>query len=172
MARIRSIKPELWLSPQVMNLTHPARLLFLGLITQADDEGRGSADPRRLKAAIFPGDDVISSDVSGWLTEVAAQKLAELYDGGEHGPLYAIPTWRVHQSIDRPRPSRYPSSPSFDDESTKARRIVDQGRSKAREGSEGSEGSKGSLTRAREAVPKGGLRGAGEAVETWLAGKA
>ena len=108
MARIRTIKPELWMSPQIMNLPHPARLLFIGLITQADDEGRGSADARRLKAAIFPGDDVTAAEVSGWLVEVVAQKLAVTYDGGEHGPLYFIPTWCDHQSIDRPRPSRYP----------------------------------------------------------------
>lgn len=147
MPRIRTLKPELWLSPQVMNLTHGARLLFLGLITQADDEGRGCADPRRLKAAIFGGDDCTSSSVRAWLEEIVAQRLAVTYDGGDHGELYEIPTWSEHQSIDRPRKSRYPSSSSL-------RRNIVEPSSKAREGSEGSEGSKGSdLTRAR---PKSG----------------
>ncbi|MEN9419175.1 MAG: hypothetical protein RI988_2795, partial [Pseudomonadota bacterium] len=36
MARIRTVKPEVWMSPQVMNLSAHARLLFIGLITQAD----------------------------------------------------------------------------------------------------------------------------------------
>lgn len=145
MARIRTLKPELWMSPQVMNLSTCARLLFVGLITQADDEGRGSADPRRLKAAIFGGDDCTSSNVRGWLDEIVTQRLAVTYDGGEHGELYELPTWSDHQSIDRPRKSRYPSS-------SKDRRKIDERPPKAREGSEGSEGMEGSYARAREAV--------------------
>lgn len=143
MARIRTLKPELWLSPQVMNLSHGARLLFIGLITQADDEGRGSADARRLKAAIFPGDDILAANVSEWLIEVSAQRLVIVYDGGEHGQIYQLPSWSDHQSIDRPKPSRYPSS-------TNSRRTVDDTSPKDREGSEGSEGTKGSYARARE----------------------
>ena len=83
MARIRSLKPELWLSPQVMNLSHSARLMFVGLITQADDDGRGLADVRRLKAAIFPGDDITTQQVSAWLAECKDQALAALYDAGD-----------------------------------------------------------------------------------------
>jgi hypothetical protein len=164
MARIRTIKPEMWMSPQVMNLTSCARLLFIGLITQADDEGRGSADPRRLKAAIFGGDDCTSANVREWLVEIVTQRLATLYDGGEHGELYELPTWRDHQSIDRPRRSRYPSS-------SNTRRTIDERSPKAREGSEGSEGSKGSL-RERAPARGGALRGAGEEAEAWLTGRA
>lgn len=132
MPRIRTLKPELWLSPQVMNLSHGARLLFLGLITQADDEGRGCADPRRLKAAIFGGDDCDASAVRAWIDEIVAQRLAITYDGGDHGDLYELPTWSEHQSIDRPKSSRYPPS-------TKNRRSVVESSPKDREGSEGSE---------------------------------
>jgi hypothetical protein len=108
MARIRSLKPEIWLSPQVMNLSHSARLLFIGLITQADDDGRGSADVRRLKAAIFGGDDFTCAQVGQWLVEVAAQGLAIIYDGDAHGMLYQLPTWNTHQCVNRPTPSHYP----------------------------------------------------------------
>jgi hypothetical protein len=109
-ARIRTLKPELWMSPQVMNLSTCARLLFVGLITQADDEGRGSADPRRLKAAIFGGDDTTRDQVAQWLGEVSAQGLAVLYDGGPHGALYELTGWRAHQCINRPTPSHYPKA--------------------------------------------------------------
>jgi hypothetical protein len=149
MARIRTLKPELWLSPQVMNLSHSARLLFIGLVTQADDEGRGSADPRRLKAAIFGGDDCTADSVRRWLDEITDQSLAKTYTGGEHGELFEIPTWRDHQSIDRPKKSRYPA---FREQSATRRRLVVDSSSKDREGSEGSEGSKGSYAREGEAV--------------------
>ena len=172
MARIRTIKPEIWLSPQVMNLSHPARLLFIGLITQADDYGRGSADARRLKAEIFPGDDVTAAEVSGWLVAITEQQLAMTYDGGPHGSLYAIPTWSEHQYIQkRAKESRYPDPyrnatgtlPASDGSPT-------VGSTRARIGSEGSEGTEGSdLTRARprEAL-LGGPRRA-PAIDEWIA---
>jgi hypothetical protein len=111
MARIRTIKPEIWLSPQVMNLSLPARLLFIGLITQADDQGRGIADPRRLKAAVLPADDVTASQVEEWLREIAAQRLAVLYESTAHGRLYSLPSWFQHQSINKPKSSAYPPVP-------------------------------------------------------------
>lgn len=107
MARIRTVKPELWQSPEVMNLSHSARLLFLGLITQADDEGIGSADPRKLKAVIFGGDDVTLADVATWLTEIAGQRLAVLYTVDGFGDLYLLPSWSDHQRVPKPTPTRY-----------------------------------------------------------------
>jgi hypothetical protein len=112
MARIRSLKPELWLSPQVMNLSHSARLMFVGLITQADDDGRGLADVRRLKAAIFPGDDITTLQVSAWLAECKDQALAALYDAAPHGSLYQLTGWH-HQKIKKPLPSQYPPPPGY-----------------------------------------------------------
>lgn len=111
MARIRTIKPEIWLSPQIMNLSLGARILFIGLITQADDQGRGIADPRRLKAAVLPADDVTASHVDEWLRELAAQRLAVLYESTAHGRLYSLPSWFQHQSINKPKPSAYPPPP-------------------------------------------------------------
>lgn len=111
MARIRSLKPELWLSPQVMNLTHSSRLMFLGLITQADDEGRGLADTRRLKAAVFPGDDCKLSDIESWLAEVSTQRLCLLYDG-PNGRLYQLTGWH-HQKVPKAQPSNYPPPTGF-----------------------------------------------------------
>lgn len=151
MARIRTLKPEVWMSPQVMNLSAHARLLFLGLITQADDEGRGSADPRRLKAAIFGGDDCTSTDVRRWLDEVSAQRLVVLYQSENDGLLFQLPSWRAHQSIDRPKPSHYPSPPNPKTLSTNDRRMIVEPTPKDREGSEGkgTEGREGIGTDAR-----------------------
>lgn len=152
MARIRTIKPEIWLSAQVMNLSHSARLLFVGLITQADDDGRGSADARRLKAAIFGGDDCTAADVGDWLRQVEAQGLAILYSDDDHGALYQLTGWQNHQSIDRPRKSNYPPPPSSSRRrkppgdsssgSTNERRTDAEGSRDHARGSEGPEGRK------------------------------
>jgi hypothetical protein len=110
MARIRSLKPEIWLSPQVMNLSAHARLLFIGLITQADDYGRGIADPRRLKATIFPGDDPAVCNVPAWLEEVERQGLAVVYPDAQHGALYELTGWRANQQVSHAAPrSKYPA---------------------------------------------------------------
>lgn len=58
MPRIRFIKPEFFTDPDVIDLSFGARLLFIGLWTYADREGRLEYDPRRLKHCLFPGDDV------------------------------------------------------------------------------------------------------------------
>lgn len=58
MARIRMIKPEFFDDPDIAALSSFARLLFIGLWLQADREGRLAYDPRRIKARLFPYDDV------------------------------------------------------------------------------------------------------------------
>ncbi len=111
MPRIRTLKPELFVSSQVMNVSRDARLLFIGLITQADDDGRGVADPRKLKAVVFPGDEDISrSDIEQMLAALAAQQLITLY-ASDHGDLYALPSWGKHQKISKYRPSVLPPPP-------------------------------------------------------------
>jgi hypothetical protein len=94
-----------------MNLTHSGRLMFVGLITQADDEGRGLADERRLKAAVFPGDDCKLADVEGWLADVEKQSLCLIYDG-PHGRLYQLTGWH-HQKVPKAQPSNYPPPTGF-----------------------------------------------------------
>jgi hypothetical protein len=58
MARIRTIKPDFFLNEDISELPAMCRLLFIGLWTQADREGRLQDRPKRLKAAIFPYDNV------------------------------------------------------------------------------------------------------------------
>lgn len=170
MARIRTIKPEIWLSAQFMNLCHSARLLFIGLISYADDEGRGSADTRRLRAAVFGGDDFQGSHVDAWLGEIVAQRLVLLYDTAEHGRLYQLTGWRGNQRIEKPQPSHYPA-PLFQERSGNVPgTVVERSR-----GIEGSKDLSKDLTRARvrEAARReedGTTLGA--AAEEWLKGNA
>jgi len=53
-ARIRGIKPDFFLDEELAALPHQARLLFAGLWTQADREGRLEDRPKRLKALLLP----------------------------------------------------------------------------------------------------------------------
>lgn len=58
MARARNIKPSFFKNEQLVELPMATRLLFVGLWTLADREGRLEDRPKRIKMEIFPGDDV------------------------------------------------------------------------------------------------------------------
>ncbi|ACL61074.1 hypothetical protein [Methylobacterium nodulans] len=115
MARIRTIKPEFWSSAQVMDLSVPARLLFIGIWNFCDDHGRAVFSARRLKAQIFPSDDFTAADVHGMLTELMSSGLIKIYviedreffevTGWHHqhvnrrgNPIFPLPPWALEKS--------------------------------------------------------------------------
>ena len=112
--RMRSIKPELWQDEAVGDLSRDARLLFIGLITMADDEGRFRALPSLILGHVFPYDVDALRRLDGWLREVADAGLIVLYevDGRPYG---VLPGFRRHQRINRPSPSRLPAPPITED---------------------------------------------------------
>ena len=55
MAR-RMIDSKLWFNEKVAALPDAGRLLFIGIFSNADDDGRLGASPKYLKATIFPYD--------------------------------------------------------------------------------------------------------------------
>jgi hypothetical protein len=57
MARARNIKPGFFINDQLAEIQPLGRLLFAGLWTIADREGRLEDRPRKIKAAILPYDD-------------------------------------------------------------------------------------------------------------------
>jgi hypothetical protein len=164
MPRIRSIKPELWQSPQVMNLSHSARLLFIGLITQADDHGKGSSDIRKLRAAVFPGDDVKIEQLRAWLDEIRSHYLAVFYHAEGFGDLYLLPSWSEHQYVQKRQGSRYPD-PADSELPERYRKATGSlpGDRKDRK-------DQGSDARERVPVKAGTLRAAGDDAEVWLTG--
>lgn len=81
MARARNIKPGFFHNEELVELPFHTRLLFIGLWTLCDREGRLEDRPKRIKMALFPADDV-SVDES--LTELEARGFLLRYevDGG------------------------------------------------------------------------------------------
>lgn len=68
MARIRSIHPGIWTDEDFASVSMAARILYFGLLTEADDHGVFEWKPIGLKMRIFPADRV---DVEGLLTELS-----------------------------------------------------------------------------------------------------
>src|SRR5439155_8900125 len=99
MARIRTIKPDFWVDEKVVQLTHLARLLFIGLWNFADDEGRMQFSPLKIKMQIFPADDVAIQDLFGELTR---QGFIQIYPVGNVEYLQIV-NFARHQKIDSRR---------------------------------------------------------------------
>ena len=98
MARIRTIKPDFFLHEELAELSMTHRLLFIGLWTLADKEGRLDDRPRRIKASIFPWDDC---DVDCLLFDLAERGFIVRYEDSKKARLIEIPGFLKHQ---RPHP--------------------------------------------------------------------
>ncbi|MEW2474635.1 hypothetical protein AB0875_12670 [Micromonospora gifhornensis] len=110
MARIRTIKPEFFTSLTVASLPIEARLTFIGLWTHCDDEGRCVDDARLIKAAVWPLDDRLSTDVELDLKRLSESSLILRYRVGERSYL-TVRGWSEHQRINRPTKSKLPPPP-------------------------------------------------------------
>jgi hypothetical protein len=110
MARIRTIKPEFWSSEQVMELSFPARLAFIGLWNFCDDRGVHTASAKRLKAEVFPSDEITTDMVSGLVAEMIHHGLVGEFEADGERYWY-VTGWTKHQKIEKPT-YRHPSPPS------------------------------------------------------------
>lgn len=94
MARARNIKPGFFVNDELVELPFEVRLLFIGLWTIADRDGRLVDRPKKIKMEIFPGDDV---DVDKALSSLALSGFIARYvaDGR---PCIQIINWDKHQN--------------------------------------------------------------------------
>lgn len=91
--RIRALKPGFFKSEELAELSPWHRLCFEGLWCCADRNGRMSDRPKRLKAEIFPYDDL---QMDHLLWDLARAGFIRRYVIGAQ-PLIDIPSWDLHQ---------------------------------------------------------------------------
>jgi len=120
MARARNIKPGFFRNEELAELPFEYRLLFIGLWTLADREGRLEDRPKRIRMEIFPADDV---DCEAGINALATCGLVVRYH--DQGNAYIwIPTFRDHQ---KPHPREVASAIPAYQVDTKAAPRHDQG---------------------------------------------
>jgi len=109
MARIRSIKPEFFTSLTIADLPLSARLTFVGLWTYVDDNGVAPADPRLIRAAVWPLEEApdILQRTREDLQSLQAARLITRYEASGR-PLLAVSNWEEHQKVSHPRKPRFP----------------------------------------------------------------
>ena len=108
MARIRTIKPEFWTDDKVVQVSIPARLLFIGLWNFADDSGNLENSPAQIKMRILPAD---SESVPPLLRELTSVGLLREYSVNKKNYLN-IPGFPDHQVINKPSKTRLPPPPT------------------------------------------------------------
>ena len=116
MPRIRTVKPEFFTHPEILQLSIPARLLFLSLLTQADDAGRLYDQPARIVANAFGEADRVKP--RGLVDELAARGRILRYEADGRACIQIV-NFRRHQRVDKPSPSTIPPPP-FDEHSPNA----------------------------------------------------
>lgn len=112
----RIIKESICTSEKIAKLKDFEFRLWVGLITQADDAGRGDARPAIIKGRIFPlRDQVTAKNITDAIDALATVGLISLYTVG--GKLiYWLPGWAKHQRIRDCKP-KYPGPEEADDQS-------------------------------------------------------
>ena len=103
MARKRMIDPHIWEDPGFNGLSLQARLLFIGMVSNADDYGYLRADAGSLKRLIFGFDDAVKKDdVADWIVELCQLSNIHFYEVA--GEYYAhFVKWDTYQKQQRDR---------------------------------------------------------------------
>lgn len=111
MARTRTLRPSFWKSFTLGSISREARLTFVGLWTEADDEGRAIDAPKALAGALFPHDeDVTGDDITRWLDELESVGAILRYEA-KGGRYLHILGWDEHQKPPHATPSGLPAPP-------------------------------------------------------------
>ena len=109
----RIIKDSLLDSEKIAQLNDFEFRLWVGLILQADDAGRGDARPAYIKGHVFTfRDRVTLKDIDAAFHALAAYSCVDLYTVGGR-PYYAFPNWAKHQRIRDCKP-KYPGPEEAD----------------------------------------------------------
>lgn len=102
MARIRTIKPELFYSESLARVTLTAERTFVGLLTQADDHGRLRYNAAVLNGALWPlRPEHTVADLKQDVDDLLAENVLCQYEVDGKSYLH-FPTWGDHQKISHP----------------------------------------------------------------------
>lgn len=99
MPRIRTIKPEFWGDEKLAPCSVTTRLVFLGLISMADDAGRVVDNPKVIDAFIFPE---TSETCRGSVDDLVAMGRLRRGRTASGQRILEIANWTAHQKIEKP----------------------------------------------------------------------
>lgn len=114
MARIRSVKPDLWTDPDFIELSIGARLLFIAAKNFASDYGVLPDKAKQLKLQCFPGDDI---DIEPLIDELVALGLWARRTAPDGARVLVIRAFNRHERVDKPNGGRWGNPATWSDDS-------------------------------------------------------
>lgn len=114
MSSKRMIDPALWQSETMSQLTCEQRLLFIGLFSNADDQGRLRGHPSLIRSLIFPYDDISIKKITADLEAIEA--IGSIHQYQVDGKCYIqVVGWWDYQSLQWGQPSKLPAPEEWAD---------------------------------------------------------
>lgn len=110
----RMIDDSMWANESFAEMPMGARLLLIGIINHADDQGRMKANPAYLRAQIFPYDDISTLQIQEWLEVIQVNDTLILYLNDGKQFLQLINWWK-YQSLQYAQPSQHPRPAGWQD---------------------------------------------------------
>lgn len=110
----RMIHTKIWVSDQLNQLKPLERLLYIGMITLGDYEGRLRGDAKYLRRQLFYDDKIGHVKIARMRDRIAEVGLIEFYSN-ENGEYISHPNWNKYQRLDTrsAKPSDFPPPPSW-----------------------------------------------------------
>lgn len=99
MPRIRTVKPEFWGDEKLSPMRPIDRLVFLGLISMADDAGRVVDNAKVIDAFVFPNTADSATESVNRLSAIGRLKRGVTSSGQK---VIQIANWLIHQKIEKP----------------------------------------------------------------------
>jgi len=114
MARQRFIWPDIWSDPNFAKLSPNGKVFYIGLFSNADDEGRIMADPAYLKSMIWPCEPKrkVSETLRTRSEVIYSMRNVKLYKRGGNEYIQLL-DWHKWQSPKYPQPSKLPAPRGF-----------------------------------------------------------
>ncbi len=121
--RIRTIKPEFWMHEGMTSLPPLTRLLAIGLLNWADDEGYFLASAKLIRGSILPFEDD-SSIIPRMLYELSSVGWITLGTDSQGREVGHVTNFSKHQRVDRPQRTKIEGFKGIDEDSANAHRDV------------------------------------------------
>jgi hypothetical protein len=100
MARIRTVKPEFWSDEKLSRESDCTRLLFLALLSMADDFGRLLDNEKQIEAFVFPEEER-SRDTHESLARLCTLRIIRRGSAANGQRVIEIVNWTRHQRVDK-----------------------------------------------------------------------
>lgn len=107
MARRRMIDPHFWRSLSVSRLNYFERVMLIGMISNADDYGKGYADAAAVRSDIFYFEDIPSRKIETALKHIR-DNISVTFYVIDKIRYYRFDNWTRFQKLDHPTPSQIP----------------------------------------------------------------